>query len=313
MRNFKNFFLAIVVIFVMSAPVAADWTPSKPINLWIGFGAGGETDTIGRVIAAEMERVTGWQVVAENKPGGGGVAMFTQIAVGPKDGSVIGLGVNMPILINLVKRGDKLPFNLDSFDYLATVSAAEKAIIAPSDAPFSTIPEMLAYAKKKGGLVMIAEPGPETAIFNILNKASGGVLRRLTSTSTGESMAYLKGGQAMVGYGGGTHLPYLEKGEIKLLAGINRNRLSYAPDVPSLIEEGYNVYIDPYFYIAGRAGMDPDAKAALIDAIDKTLNKEKVKKAVWNALKNNVQNLGPTGTKKMLVDGLEVVKVLFGK
>ena len=75
---------------------AADWKPDGPLKLQIGFGAGGSTDTMGRVLAKVMEDQTGWNIVAENKTGGGGVAMFTGIAKMPPRGKVIGLGVNMP-------------------------------------------------------------------------------------------------------------------------------------------------------------------------------------------------------------------------
>ncbi|NKB63094.1 MAG: hypothetical protein GKR95_13560 [Gammaproteobacteria bacterium] len=87
---------------------ADDWKPSGPLKLQIGFGAGGSTDTMGRVIAKVMKEQTGWNVIAENKTGGGGVAMFTGIARMPAKGNVIGMGVNMPIMINIVKRGRSL-------------------------------------------------------------------------------------------------------------------------------------------------------------------------------------------------------------
>ena len=61
---------------------AEDWRPSGPLMFQIGFGAGGSTDAMGRVIAKTMEEQTGWNVVVENKPGAGGVAMFTGIAKG---------------------------------------------------------------------------------------------------------------------------------------------------------------------------------------------------------------------------------------
>ena len=119
---------------IISTAAFADWTPSGPINLQIGFGAGGSTDILGRAIGKELEDQYGWKVVVENKPGGGGIAMFTKIAVAKPDGLKIGMGVSMPTLINLVMRGDKLTFDLDSFDYLATVANAQLAMVARSEA-----------------------------------------------------------------------------------------------------------------------------------------------------------------------------------
>ena len=120
----------------------------------VTFGAGGSTDILGRAIAKELEDQYGWEVVAENKPGGGGIAMFTKIAVAKPDGLKIGMGVSMPTLINLVMRGDKLTFDLDSFDYLATVTRAQLAMIARTDSPFDDIAGLIEHSKSKGGALV---------------------------------------------------------------------------------------------------------------------------------------------------------------
>ncbi len=53
----------------MAGPsIGADWEPSGDLKLQIGFGAGGSTDTMGRVLAKVMEEQSGWNIVTENKP-----------------------------------------------------------------------------------------------------------------------------------------------------------------------------------------------------------------------------------------------------
>ena len=76
-----KYLLGICFSVIISTAAVADWKPSGPINLQIGFGAGGSTDMLGRAIGKEIEDQYGWKVVVENKPGGGGIAMFTKIAV----------------------------------------------------------------------------------------------------------------------------------------------------------------------------------------------------------------------------------------
>ena len=127
--------MSAVVAMMVAGSAMAGWKPDGPLSLQIGFGAGGSTDTMGRVLAKVMKDQTGWNIFAENKTGGGGVAMFTGIAKMPPNGRVIGLGVNMPILVNLVRRGDELPFDLDSFDYLGTIAKAEGTLPVAYGAP----------------------------------------------------------------------------------------------------------------------------------------------------------------------------------
>ena len=141
--------MSAVVAMMVAGSAMAGWKPDGPLSLQIGFGAGGSTDTMGRVLAKVMKEQTGWNIFAENKTGGGGVAMFTGIAKMPPNGRVIGLGVNMPILVNLVRRGDELPFDLDSFDYLGTIAKAELALVAAADAPFDDLDGLIAHAGGK--------------------------------------------------------------------------------------------------------------------------------------------------------------------
>lgn len=301
------------LMLAASAAHAADWKPAGPVHLQIGFGAGGETDTIGRVVASVMEEQTGWDVIAENKPGGGGVAMFSGIAKAPADGTIIGLGVNMPVMINLVLRGDKLPFKLDSFDYLATVARAQLAIVAKKDAPFEDIKGLVAYSKKEGGAAIAFDAKPQELLMRGVDKQDGAGFKLVSTKSSAEMLQLVLGGQVVAAFSAGKHIPYLKKGDLKMLASANDGRHSYAPDTPSLREQGYKLFVDPYFYFAGPAGMSAEAKSALADALDAAIKSDKVKEVVSNAFSTDPENRGPEGTEKMLVDGIEGIKVLFGK
>ncbi|MCP5372229.1 MAG: tripartite tricarboxylate transporter substrate binding protein [Hyphomicrobiales bacterium] len=296
-----------------SLAAAAGWAPSGPVKLQIGFGAGGETDTMGRAIAQAMEQQTGWDVIAENKPGGGGVAMFTGVSAAPADGTVIGMGVSMPILINLVLRGDKLPFKLDSFTYLATVSRAQVAIIAKADAPYSTMAELIAYSKGKGGVPVAFDAKPQELILRAINKSHAAGFRPVASKSSAEMVQNVLGGHVAASFAAGVHIPYIQKGDIKMLASANDGRHSYAPDTPTLREQGYDLFVDPWFYFAAPAGLPADARDALAQALDAAIKSPKVRELVANALRNEVVNLGPDGTTKMMNAGIGGVKVLFGK
>jgi len=314
--KFKTFvagaFAGLMVI--ASGPIlAADWAPSGPIKLQIGFGAGGETDTLGRVIAATLEEQTGWDIVAENKPGGGGVAMFTGIAKAPANGTVIGLGVNMPIMINLVLRADKLAFDLDSFDYLATVARAQLAIIAKADAPFDDLKGLVAHSKANGGAAVAFDAKPQELVLQAINKQDGAGFKLVSTKSSAEMLQYVLGGQVDASFSAGKHISYFKDGQVKVLASANDGRHSYAPDAQSLREQGYDLFVDPIFYFAAPKGLPAEARTGLAAALAEAIKSDKVAEIVANTLSTEPNNLGPDGTKKMLVDGIAGVKVLFGK
>ena len=96
-----------------------------------------------------------------------------------------------------------------------------------------------------------------------------------------------------------------------MIAAFGKDRFSYAPKTKTLIESGYNYYVDPYYYLAAPKGLPVDVKAALAGVFDKAINSEKVKTALANTLKAVPYNIGTEGTYKMLSDGVPAVKKLI--
>ena len=311
--NTIKYLIGICFALIISTTAVADWKPSGPINLQIGFGAGGSTDILGRAIGKELEDQYGWKVVVENKPGGGGIAMFTKIAVAKADGLKIGMGVSMPTLINLVMRGDKLTFDLDSFDYLATVTRAQLAMIARTDAPFDDIAGLIEHSKSKGGALVGFDAKPQELVMKLIDGKSGAGFKLVSTESGAEMLQNLLGGHIDAAFNGGPHIQYLESGDVKMLASVNAGRHNYAPDTQTLIEQGYDIYVDPWWYIAAPAGLPRDAKDTLAKAFNSAINSENVSKVIQNVLKLQPNNLGPEDTKEMMVDGLGNIAVLFGK
>lgn len=305
---------AISACVAFVAPVAAeDWEPDGPLTIQIGFAAGGSTDTMGRVLANVMEENTGWNIVVENKPGGGGVAMFTGLSQMPPRGKTIGMGVSIPVLVQLVNRGDQLPFDVDSFDYLGTVAKAELALVASKDAPFNDLDEMVAYAKEQGTLAIATMAPPQVLMMNATTSTTGAEFNLVTSDGGAEVMKLILGGQVLAGFGSGEHYPYLESGDMKVIAGANQARLSYAPDVKTFTESGVAAYVDPIFFLAMTGGTDPSAVKAIATALDAAIESPDFIEIVENAVKGAPINMGMEGTHKMMTDGLANAKVLFAK
>ncbi len=314
--KFKSKLLALGagVLMAMSTPaIADDWKPDGPLTIQIGFGAGGSTDTMGRVLAKVMEDNTGWNIVVENKPGGGGVAMFTGLSQRPPRGDLVGMGVSIPVLVQLVNRGDQLPFDIDSFDYLGTVAKAELALVASKDAPFDDLEGLIAYAKEQGTLPVATMAPPQVLIMNQTQATTGATFNLVTADGGAEVMKLILGGQVLAGFGSGEQYPYLESGDMKVIAGANQSRLSYAPEVKTFIESGVNAYVDPIFFLAMTGGTDPEAVKAIAAAIDEATKAPEFAEIVQNAVKGAPVNMGTEGTKKMMVDGLANAKILFAK
>lgn len=314
LKTFTSALAATALCIGLSTSAAlAEWTPSGPITLWIGFGAGGETDTLGRIVAKEMSAATGWDIVVENKPGGGGMAMFTQLAAQKPDGQKIGMGVTMPVLVNLTIRPDEVPFTLDSFDYLSTVALAQLAIVAQKDAPFDDLAGLIAYAKENDGALVGFDAKPQELLINFMNTQTDAGLRPVSMKSSAEMIQNLLGGHVIASFNAGAHIPYLESGDLKMIASANETRHTYAPDTATVKEQGFDIYVDPYFYVAGPAGLPDETKAALAAALSAAVASDAAREAITNAMHTDPSTFGPAETKAMLVNGLVNVGHLFGK
>lgn len=292
---------------------AADWAPDGPLKFQIGFGAGGSTDTLGRVIAKVMKEQTGWNIIVENKTGGGGVAMFTGISQAKPDGQVIGMGVSTPILINLILRGDTLPFDVDSFDYIGTVTRPKLAMIAPASAPFDDLGSMIEYSKTDGPVTIGFGAKTQQSLLKAVAKQSGANFQFVSTSGGAESRKLMLGGQLMAGFGSGPHVEYLESGDLKMIAAASSDRHSYAPDVKTIKEQGYDLSLDPYFYIATTKGTDPEALKALSTALSNALATEEAAEIIANATKTTVENLNPEETRQMMHDGLIAVEKIIAE
>ena len=165
--------------------------------------------------------------------------MFTGISKSKPDGQIIGMGVSTPILMQLVMRPEKLPFDADSFDYLSGVALGQLALVASANAPFDDLESMVDYAKANGPMAIAINASPHKPILAAISKKTGAEFEFVPTDGGAESMKLLLGGQVMASFAGGSHGPYIDSGDMKMIAVGNSERHDYAPDVMTVAEQGY--------------------------------------------------------------------------
>lgn len=296
--------LGIMVIQHPSLGMAEEWQPGDTITFQVGFGAGGSTDTVTRMVAASMEKQTGWNIVVDNKPGGGGIAMLSGLQHQKPDGLTLGVSVNMPIVITMALGQTQLPFAIDSFDYIGTINKTELGIVAKADAPFDDLAGLLAHIKTTGAPIGF-DAKPQQIILSAVEKQNGLKLKLVAHKSGAEQIGSLLGGHIVAACLAGEQVKYIESGDLKLIASLNKERHGYAPEVKTLIESGYDYYLDPMFFVAAPKGLPAEVKTSLTKAFDAALNSDEVKEALKNTMQVTPNNLGPEGTQKMMEDDVQ--------
>ena len=146
----KKFVWIMGALFLVTSPIsfAQNW-PTKPIKLIIPFAAGGTTDILGRLLAQQLSKDLGQNVIVENKPGAGGNIAAEFVAQSPADGYTIMLasGSMLTVNPNLYK---KLPVNYaKDFVYITNVASGPMLLSVSSKLPVKNLGEFIVYAKTK--------------------------------------------------------------------------------------------------------------------------------------------------------------------
>jgi tripartite-type tricarboxylate transporter receptor subunit TctC len=228
-----------LILMISSEAIAQNW-PTKPIKLIIPFAAGGTTDILGRLLAQQLSKDLGQNVIVENKPGAGGNIGAEFVAQSPADGYTIMLasGSMLTVNPNLYK---KLPVNYaKDFVYITNVASGPMLLSVSNKIPVKNIAEFIAYAKTKdlnfgsagiGSQVHMAEENfTYTAGIPATHVPYKGESAALNDLVAGQIDFMVGNLTAATGFA--------KSGQIKPLAVTSLKRSKQLPDVPTVSESG---------------------------------------------------------------------------
>ena len=237
----KQFALITGALLLIASPLsyAQNW-PTKPIKLIIPFAAGGTTDILGRLLAQQLTKDLGQNVIVENKPGAGGNIAAEFVAQSAADGYIIMLasGSMLTVNPNLYK---KLPVNYaKDFVYITNVASGPMLVSVSTKLPVKTLGEFIAFAKTKDLNFGSAGIGSQVhmAAENFTYSAN---IPATHVPYKGESAAIndLVAGQIDFMVGNLTAATgFAKNGQIKPLAVTSLKRSKQLPDVPTVAEAG---------------------------------------------------------------------------
>ena len=273
MKN-KALFIVALLLGSLFAPAFAQDYPSKPIEVFIGFRAGGGTDTIGRVLASELEKALGQPVNVSNPTGGGGTRALQQLAFAPADGYTLSITVSEAINTNSLLQD--LPLEPQDFDFLGTVSTYQSAFVANSNAPYNSMTEFIAYAKENPGAKYMFLGATNRKIIEDIAEEHGLDIDYLPGQGGADIIQPLLNEEIDLAFSGGIHVRNLQGDgpTLKVIATTNREPLVATPDAPTLISEGIDEILEITMMVVGPAGLPDDVKATLEEAVMKATETE---------------------------------------
>jgi len=157
----KRFALLVLLGLLAPATALAQTYPSKPIRLVLPYVPGGIIDGVGRNLAQRMTENLGISVVAENRPGAGGMVGTDVVARSAPDGYTI-LLMDPAVVINPTLQPDA-PYDLSKLQTVSIIGSSPVVIVANPALPVKNFAELLAYAKANPGKLNFASAGIGTA------------------------------------------------------------------------------------------------------------------------------------------------------
>jgi tripartite-type tricarboxylate transporter receptor subunit TctC len=255
----------------LAAAAPAQDFPNRPVKLLVPQAPGGASDALARVIAQKLSDKWGQPVVVENRAGAGGNLGMEAVATAPADGYTLLMGYVGTQAINgaLYK---KLPFDPEKdFAPVATMATLPFVVVAKADAPFKTIPELVAAAKKGPLTYGSAGNGSVNHLLGeMFNTAAGVKLQHVPYRGAAPAMQDLMGGQINLVF---TSLPsvagFIKQGTLHPIAVTSAKRAAAFPNIPTVMEAGFKDYdVNPWFGLFAPAKLP----APLVDKINADVN-----------------------------------------
>ncbi len=254
--------LGLIGASVTAPVIAADNFPTKPMTAYIGFRAGGGTDTIGRVVAKVMGDHLGQQINVVNKTGASGSIAATTVMRAKPDGYNILLS-STSALTSAPLLNSKIKYTIHDFRHVGIVAAYQNGIVAPKDKPFNDIKEFVEYTRKNPGTKYVTVNAISRMLMQYIVDKENIKVSFVPAKGGSAVINLFAGNQVDTGYSGGFHQKHPDK--MKLLAAATLERQAANPNVPTLIEAGYPLALAANIAVSVPKGT-PDAIVAKIEA-----------------------------------------------
>jgi tripartite-type tricarboxylate transporter receptor subunit TctC len=236
--------------------------PSRPVKLVVPFAAGGPTDVVARILADLLAaRWNGQSVVIENRPGAGTIVATAAVAKSPPDGHTMLVATNS-LLINPA-IGQKLPYDTEKeFAPVSMVATQPVALVANKSFPADTIPEVVALAKKSAEPLNYTSPGPRGVghlAGEMLKQRAGINMTHINYNGSAPALTDVIAGRVPLMFDiWHSAKRYVGAGGLKLIAGTGKERLSDAPQVPTIAETYPGFDAIAFNALVAPAGVPPD-------------------------------------------------------
>lgn len=256
---------------------------ATPVRILVGAPAGGTTDTMARIISADLGRALGRPVVVENRPGAGGNIAAEAVARSAPDGSTLLMSFTSHA-IN-ASLYPKLPFDPErDFTPLTMVSTSTALLVGNPKVPANNLRELIAYAKAHPGKLNFAIGALGSSVHlagEAFKMMSGTYIVNIPYKGTSPALQDVLAGQVDLMFANiGNAQAHVRAGKLKLFGVTSPKRLAAFPDAPAIGEVLPGYQSQAWFGLFGPGQMAPDVARRISDAARQAIASPEVIKRI---------------------------------
>ena len=235
--------LALVAAALTASPAHAQSAaefPSAPVRLFVPFSAGGPTDVVARILAEQLSaRWGGKAVLIENRPGAGTIVATALVAKAPPDGHTMLVATNSLLINPAINHS--LPYDtLKDFAPVSMLATQPVALVANKSFAPTTVPEVVAEAKKSSAPLNYTSPGPRGVghlAGEMLKQRAGIEMVHINYNGSAPALTDVVAGRVPLMFDiWHSAKRYVDAGQLKLIASASAERFADAPNAATMAE-----------------------------------------------------------------------------
>lgn len=284
----RIFSLATAFCLTMTAGVAATASaqeyPNRPIELVVPFAAGGMGTNLGRVIGEGLGEQLGQTVYVNAKPGAGGIVGFQYVRTAKPDGHTLLLGTisTLSLAPSLYKE---LPFNPETdFEPIAMTFTGSNIVVVNANSDIHSLKELADKARKNPGKLTFGSSGNATTVHllgGLFNELNGTDMLHVPYKGLSPALVALMAGEVDVVFSSTEALTHIESGRLRPLAVTSKSRLPFAPDIPTVEEQGMpELLMESWYGILAPKGTPQPVLDQVNAALKTALEAERIQELV---------------------------------
>lgn len=237
--------ISILMILVLGMWLGTAWSadyPTKAITIYVGYSAGGATDTAARIVTNQVNKYLEQPVIVNNKPGGGSAVAADFVAKAKPDGYTLFNATITTVIQTVINPNN--PFKINDFTPIVGLYNMPLVIVVKGDSKFNTIEDLIDFAKKNPNKLNMGTPGVNSVHhfgLELFKKEAGIEVNHIPFQGDAPGVVGVMGGHVDVAFLGLVAVAeHIKGGTMKGLVMTTSKRVPQFPNLPTMAEKGFS-------------------------------------------------------------------------